>query len=163
MKANQLDLIINIVWAVVMVIITLTAAFYIGNKSKIEKIRLKHPRVAAAMDFLGKTSIKAVEYQFTQDKEGSQKLLDATDEVYEQAKKVYPDIPITEETARNFVQGAYNQIKASQDQVVVQKPEIDSKNYEKIEVPKVTDPITTKPEETPKSESKDVILDDLHL
>ncbi len=168
---NQTDLTINTIWAFVIVLMTATGALYLHSKAKIEKLRIKHPKLADAFDFLGKLSLRASNYQASlDDKDGVTKLDDATDEVYKQFKVLYPQLTIDKATVRNFVQHAY-------DEVVKYSSTVDAKPVEKIEVPKVTDPVmaqkpepkeqevklsTSTPSPISKSESEDV-LDDLHL
>lgn len=168
-----MDLTINTIWAFVIILMTATGAFYLHSKTKIEKLRIKHPKMADVFDFVGTLALRASNYQASiDDKDGATKLNDATDEVYKQIKVLYPQLTIDEATVRNFVQHAY-------DEVVKDSSTADAKPVEKIEVPKVTAPIVaSKPEpkgqeakpsvSTPvtqpveKNESEDV-LDDLHL
>lgn len=112
---------INMIWAGVFVAGVITGYFYIKEKAKIEKLRVVHPRVADALDLLGTLALKATNYQATlDDKSGKQKGIDATDEVYEQLKKLYPNVPIDRDTVRNYVQHAYDfDIKNSQPKVNV--------------------------------------------
>lgn len=112
---------INMIWAGVFVIGVITGYFYIKEKAKIEKLRVVHPRVADALDLLGTLALKATNYQATlDDKSGKQKGIDATDEVYDQLKKLYPNVPIDRDTVRNYVQHAYDfDIKNSQPKVNV--------------------------------------------
>lgn len=168
---NKMDLTINTIWAFVIVLMTATGAFYLHSKTKIEKLRIKHPKMADVFDFVGALALRASNYQASlDDKDGSKKLNDATDEVYKQFKVLYPQLTIDKATVRNFVQHAY-------DEVVKYSSTVDAKPVEKIEVPKVTDPVmaqkpepkeqevkpsTSTPSPISKSESEDV-LDDLHL
>ncbi|WP_181795899.1 phiAdh family holin [Lactobacillus gasseri] len=112
---------INMIWAGVFVVGVITGYFYIKEKAKIEKLRVVHPRVADALDLLGTLALKATNYQATlDDKSGKQKGIDATDEVYDQLKKLYPNVPIDHDTVRNYVQHAYDfDIKNSQPKVNV--------------------------------------------
>lgn len=112
---------INMIWAGVFVVGVITGYFYIKEKAKIEKLRVVHPRVADALDLLGTLALKATNYQATlDDKSGEQKGIDATDEVYDQLKKLYPNVPIDRDTVRNYVQHAYDfDIKNSQPKVNV--------------------------------------------
>lgn len=112
---------INMIWAGVFVVGVITGYFYIKEKAKIEKLRVVHPRVADALDLLGTLALKATNYQATlDDKSGKQKGIDATDEVYDQLKKLYPNVPIGRDTVRNYVQHAYDfDIKNSQPKVNV--------------------------------------------
>lgn len=112
---------INMIWAGVFVVGVITGYFYIKEKAKIEKLRVVHPRVADALDLLGTLALKATNYQATlDDKSGKQKGIDATDEVYDQLKKLYPNVPIDRGTVRNYVQHAYDfDIKNSQPKVNV--------------------------------------------
>lgn len=112
---------INMIWAGVFVVSVITGYFYIKEKAKIEKLRVVHPRVADALDLLGTLALKATNYQATlDDKSGKQKGIDATDEVYDQLKKLYPNVPIDRDTVRNYVQHAYDfDIKNSQPKVNV--------------------------------------------
>lgn len=112
---------INMIWAGVFVVGVITGYFYIKEKAKIEKLRVVHPRVADALDLLGTLALKATNYQATlDDKSGKQKGIDATDEVYDQLKKLYPNVPIDRDTVRNYVQRAYDfDIKNSQPKVNV--------------------------------------------
>ncbi len=166
-----MDLTINTIWAFVIVLMTATGAFYLHSKTKIEKLRIKHPKMADVFDFVGTLALRASNYQASlDDKDGSKKLNDATAEVYKQIQVLYPQLTIDEATVRNFVQHAY-------DEVVKDSTVNADKPVEKIEVPKVTDPVmaqkpepkeqevkssTSTPEPVSKPESEDV-LDDLHL
>ena len=58
-------------------------------------------------------ALKASNYQATQvDKNGDQKLDDATDSAYDQVKALYPNVSISKDTVRNMVQFAYDTIVA---------------------------------------------------
>ena len=107
---------INLIWAGVFVVGVITGYFYIKEKAKIEKLRVSHPKVADALDLLGTLAIIATNYQATlDDKSGKQNGIDATDEVYNQLKRLYPNVPIDRDTVRNYVQHAYDfDIKNSQ-------------------------------------------------
>ena len=58
---------------------------------------------------IAELALKATTYQASlDDKEGSKKLTDATDEVYSQLAKLYPNVPISRDTVRNYVQHMYD-------------------------------------------------------
>lgn len=99
---------INLIWAVVVLIVAGIAGAYSLNKQKLEKLKLIHPKLATVLEIAGELAVKATTYQATLDgKEGAKKLYDATDEVYFQIQKLYPNIPIDRTTVRNIVQHAY--------------------------------------------------------
>ena len=78
------------------------------NKQKLEKLKLIHPKLATVLETAGELALKATTYQASIDgKEGAKKLYDATDEVYYQIQKLYPNIPIDRATVRNIVQHEY--------------------------------------------------------
>ena len=88
-------------------------AWYKNNQAKVEKIRLTHPEMGHVLDIVGMLALKASNYQETQDdKNGDQKLDDATDSAYNQIKALYPAISISKDTVRNMVQFAYDTIVA---------------------------------------------------
>lgn len=99
---------INLIWAVVVLIVAGTAGAYSLNKQKLEKLKLIHPKLATVLETAGELALKATTYQASLDgKEGAKKLYDATDEVYFQIQKLYPNIPIDRVTVRNIVQHEY--------------------------------------------------------
>lgn len=99
---------INLIWAVVVLIVAGIAGAYSLNKQKLEKLKLIHPKLATVLETAGELALKATTYQASLDgKEGAKKLYDATDEVYFQIQKLYPNIPIDRATVRNIVQHAY--------------------------------------------------------
>lgn len=99
---------INLIWAVVVLIVAGIAGAYSLNKQKLEKLKLIHPKLATVLEIAGELAVKATTYQATLDgKEGAKKLYDATDEVYFQIQKLYPNIPIDRTTVRNIVQHEY--------------------------------------------------------
>ncbi len=99
---------INLIWAVVVLIIAGIAGAYSLNKQKLEKLKLIHPKLATVLETAGELALKATTYQASIDgKEGAKKLYDATDEVYFQIQKLYPNIPIDRATVRNIVQHEY--------------------------------------------------------
>lgn len=99
---------INLIWAVVVLIVAGIAGAYSLNKQKLEKLKLIHPKLATVLETAGELALKATTYQASlDDKEGEKKLYDATDEVYFQIQKLYPNIPIDRATVRNIVQHAY--------------------------------------------------------
>lgn len=99
---------INLIWAVVVLIVAGIAGAYSLNKQKLEKLKLIHPKLATVLETAGELAEKATTYQASIDgKEGAKKLYDATDEVYFQIKKLYPNIPIDRTTVRNIVQHEY--------------------------------------------------------
>ena len=107
------EIVINLIWAVVLVLAMFIGAWYKNNQSKVEKIRLTHPTVAHVLDIVGILALKASNYQATQDdKNGDQKLDDATDSAYDQVKALYPNVSISKDTVRNMVQFAYDTIVA---------------------------------------------------
>ena len=99
---------INLIWAVVVLIVAGIAGAYSLNKQKLEKLKLIHPKLATVLETAGELALKATTYQASlDDKEGAKKLYDATDEVYFQIQKLYPNIPIDRVTVRNIVQHEY--------------------------------------------------------
>lgn len=99
---------INLIWGVVVLIVTGLAYAYSVNEQRIEALKLTHPKLATALETTGKLAEKATTYQASIDgKEGAKKLYDATDEVYFQMQKLYPNIPIDRTTVRNIVQHEY--------------------------------------------------------
>lgn len=99
---------INLIWAVVVLIVAGIAGAYSLNKQKLEKLKLIHPKLATVLETAGELALKATTYQASlDDKEGEKKLYDATDEVYFQIQKLYPNIPIDRATVRNIVQHEY--------------------------------------------------------
>lgn len=107
------EIVINLIWAVVLVLAMFIGAWYKNNQAKVEKIRLTHPTMGHVLDIVGMLALKASNYQATQDdKNGDQKLDDATDSVYDQIKSLYPNISISKDTVRNMVQFAYDTVVA---------------------------------------------------
>ena len=103
---------INLTWAVVVLIVAGIAGAYSLNKQKLEKLKLTHPKLAIVLETAGELALKATTYQASlDDKEGSKKLYDATDEVYNQLQKLYPNLPINKATIRNIVQHEYEKMK----------------------------------------------------
>lgn len=103
---------INLIWAVVVLIVAGIAGAYSLNKQKLEKLKLIHPKLATVLETAGELALKATTYQASLDgKEGAKKLYDATDEVYFQIQKLYPNIPIDRATVRNIVQHAYEKMQ----------------------------------------------------
>lgn len=99
---------INLIWGVVVLIVTGMAYAYSVNEQKLEKLKLIHPKLATVLETAGELALKATTYQASlDDKEGAKKLYDATDEVYFQIQKLYPNIPIDRTTVRNIVQHEY--------------------------------------------------------
>lgn len=99
---------INLIWAVVVLSVAGIAGAYSLNKQKLEKLKLIHPKLATVLETAGELALKATTYQASLDgKEGAKKLYDATDEVYFQIQKLYPNIPIDRATVRNIVQHEY--------------------------------------------------------
>ena len=99
---------INLIWAVVVLSVAGIAGAYSLNKQKLEKLKLIHPKLATVLETAGELALKATTYQASlDDKEGEKKLYDATDEVYFQIQKLYPNIPIDRATVRNIVQHEY--------------------------------------------------------
>ena len=99
---------INLIWAVVVLIVAGIAGTYSLNKQKLEKLKLIHPKLATVLETAGELALKATTYQASlDDKEGAKKLYDATDEVFYQIQKLYPNIPIDRVTVRNIVQHEY--------------------------------------------------------
>ena len=99
---------INLIWAVVVLIVAGIAGAYSLNKQKLEKLKLIHPKLATVLEIAGELALKATTYQASlDDKEGAKKLYDATDEVFYQLQKLYPNIPIDRATVRNIVQHEY--------------------------------------------------------
>lgn len=102
---------INLIWAVVVLIVAGIAGAYSLNKQKLEKLKLIHPKLATVLETAGELALKATTYQASlDDKDGAKKLYDATDEVYFQIKKLYPNIPIDRATVRNVVQHEYEKM-----------------------------------------------------
>ena len=107
------EIIINLIWAVVLVVAMFVGAWYKNNQSKVEKIKSMHPTMGHVLDIVGMLALKASNYQATlTDKNGDQKLDDATDSAYDQIKALYPAISISKDTVRNMVQFAYDTIVA---------------------------------------------------
>lgn len=107
------EIVINLIWAVVFVLAMFIGAWYKNNQAKVEKIRLTHPTMGHVLDIVGMLALKASNYQATlTDKNGDQKLDDATDSVYDQIRSLYPNISISKDTVRNMVQFAYDTIVA---------------------------------------------------
>lgn len=107
------EIVINLIWAVVLVLAMFIGAWYKNNQAKVEKIRLTHPAMGHVLDIVGMLALKASNYQATQDdKGGDQKLDDATDSAYDQVKALYPNVSISKDTVRNMVQFAYDTIVA---------------------------------------------------
>lgn len=105
------EIVINLIWAVVFVLAMFIGAWYKNNQAKVEKIRLTHPTMGHVLDTVGMLALKASNYQATlTDKNGDQKLDDATDSAYDQIKALYPAISISKDTVRNMVQFAYDTI-----------------------------------------------------
>ncbi len=107
---------INLIWAIVVLSVAGMATAYSLNKQKLEKLKLTHPKLAIVLETAGELALKATTYQASlDDKAGAKKLYDATDEVYNQLKRLYPNVPIDRDTVRNYVQHAYDfDIKNSQ-------------------------------------------------
>lgn len=107
---------INLIWAIVVLSVAGMATAYSLNKQKLEKLKLTHPKLAIVLETAGELALKATTYQASlDDKEGAKKLYDATDEVYNQLKRLYPNVQIDRDTVRNYVQHAYDfDIKNSQ-------------------------------------------------
>lgn len=102
---------INLIWAVVVLIVAGIAGAYSLNKQKLEKLKLIHPKLATVLETAGELALKATTYQASlDDKEGAKKLYDATDEVFYQLQKLYPNIPIDRATVRNVVQHEYEKL-----------------------------------------------------
>lgn len=100
---------INLIWAIVVLLVAGMATAYSMNKHKLEKLKLTHPKLATVLETAGELALKATTYQASlDDKEGSKKLTDATDEVYSQLAKLYPNVPISRDTVRNYVQHMYD-------------------------------------------------------
>lgn len=107
------EIVINLIWAVVLVLAMFIGAWYKNNQARVEKIRLIHPAMGHVLDIVGMLALKASNYQATQDdKNGDQKLDDATDSAYDQVKALYPNVSISKDTVRNMVQFAYDTIVA---------------------------------------------------
>ena len=107
------EIVINLIWAVVLVLAMFVGAWYKNNQAKVEKIKLMHPTMGHVLDIVGMLALKASNYQATlTDKNGDQKLDDATDSAYDQIKALYPAISISKDTVRNMVQFAYDTIVA---------------------------------------------------
>ena len=102
---------INLIWAVVVLIVAGIAGAYSLNKQKLEKLKLIHPKLATVLETAGELALKATTYRASlDDKNGVKKLYDATDEVYFQIQKLYPNIPIDRATVRNIVQHEYEKM-----------------------------------------------------
>lgn len=100
---------INLIWAIVVLLVAGMATVYSLNKQKLEKLKLIHPKLATVLETAGELALKATVYQASlgDNKEGAKKLYDATDEVFYQLQKLYPNIPIDRATVRNIVQHEY--------------------------------------------------------
>lgn len=102
---------INLIWGIVVLVVAGMGYSYSVNKQKIEKLKLTHPKLATVLETAGELALKASAYQASLDgKEGAKKLYDATDEVYYQIQKLYPNIPIDRATVRNVVQHEYEKM-----------------------------------------------------
>lgn len=102
---------INLIWAIVVLLVAGMATVYSLNKQKLEKLKLTHPKLATALEVAGELSKKATLYQASiDDKDGSKKLYDATDEVFYQLQKLYPNLPLDRATVRNIVQHEYEKL-----------------------------------------------------
>ena len=103
---------INLIWGVVVLIVAGMAYSYSINKQRIEALKLTHPKLGTMLETAGELAVKATTYQASlDDKEGAKKLYDATDEVFYQIQKLYPNIPIDRVTVRNIVQHAYEKMQ----------------------------------------------------
>ena len=103
---------INLLWGAVVLIVAGMAYSYSVNKKRIETLKLTHPKLGTMLETAGELAVKATTYQASIDgKEGAKKLYDATDEVYFQIQKLYPNIPIDRVTVRNIVQHAYEKMQ----------------------------------------------------
>ena len=109
---------INLIWAIVVLLVAGMATVYSRNIQKLEKLKLTHPKLASVLEATGDLALKAATYQASLDgKDGSEKLADATDEVYNQLAEIYPNVPINRNTVRNYVQHMYdNEVVKSADQ-----------------------------------------------
>lgn len=133
------EIVINLIWAVVLVLAMFIGAWYKNNQARVEKIRLTHPAMGHVLDIVGMLALKASNYQATQDdKNGDQKLDDATDSAYDQVKALYPNVSISKDTVRNMVQFAYDTIvaKAADSQKSEQKSLAKTESTVKQEQPK---------------------------
>ena len=103
---------INLIWAIVILVIAGIGGAYKLNEQKLEKLKITHPKLATVLETTGQLALKATVYQASlgDDKEGAKKLYDATDEVYYQIQKLYPNIPIDRATVRNVVQHEYEKM-----------------------------------------------------
>ena len=102
---------INLIWGIVVLIVAGMAYSYSVNKQRIETLKLTHPKLATILETAGQLALKATVYQASlDDKEGAKKLYDATDEVYYQIQKLYPNIPVDRATVRNIVQHEYEEM-----------------------------------------------------
>ena len=115
---------INLIWAIVVLLVAGIAGAYSLNKQKLEKLKLIHPKFATVLETAGELALKATTYQASLDgKEGNRKLADATDEVYDQMLKLYPNVPISKDTIRNYVQHMYDtKIKDTTTAAQVEEP-----------------------------------------
>ena len=115
---------INLIWAIVVLLVAGIAGAYSLNKQKLEKLKLIHPKLATVLETAGELALKATTYQASLDgKEGNRKLADATDEVYDQMLKLYPNVPISKDTIRNYVQHMYDtKIKDTTTAAQVEEP-----------------------------------------
>lgn len=133
------EIVINLIWAVVLVLAMFIGAWYKNNQAQVEKIKLTHPAMGHVLDIVGMLALKASNYQATQDdKSGDQKLDDATDSAYDQVKALYPNVSISKDTVRNMVQFAYDTIvaKAADSQKSEQKSLAKTESTVKQEQPK---------------------------
>lgn len=103
---------INLIWAIVVLLVAGMATAYSVNKQKLEKLKLTHPKLATVLETAGALALKATVYQASlgDNKEGTKKLYDATDEVFYQLQKLYPNITIDRATVRNIVQHEYEKM-----------------------------------------------------
>lgn len=115
---------INLIWGVVVLLVAGMAYAYSVNEQRIEALKLTHPKLATVLETTGQLALKATTYQASLDgKEGNRKLADATDEVYDQMLKLYPNVPISKDTIRNYVQHMYDtKIKDTTTAAQVEEP-----------------------------------------
>ncbi len=107
------EIVINLIWAVVLVLAMFIGAWYKNNQAKVEKIRLTHPEMGHVLDFVGMLALTATNYHLSKyDKYVEKNFDDANYSSYNQIKALYPAISISKDTVRNMVQFAYDTIVA---------------------------------------------------
>lgn len=157
---------INTICNIAVILTAFFAAWYLNHKVKVRELQATHPQLAELLDFAGQLALKATNFQATEDKEGKQKLADATEEVYDQIKQLYPSLSLSKATVRNLVQSAYDKqfSKTPTDSVPQTKL---TQPVEPAPTParpvQPAEPVTKLEPKAPVAPPFDDRLDDLHL